>query len=221
MLPALFPPHTAAIFDLDGTLLDSMWVWHAVDTTFFAARGLALPADYASNILSLTFHETAAYTIARFGLKESAEAVMEEWNRLSYREYRDHVRLKPGARAYLAALRAQGIRLGVASNLTRRVIDAVLHANGIDDWFGAVTSSDEVTRGKRYPDVFLRAAQKLGVRPADCVAFDDIAPAMVGIHAAGMTACAVREDGFGRQDWDEITALADAHILTFEDEDTL
>ena len=189
----LFPPHEAAIFDLDGTLLDSMWVWHEVDREFFAARGMDVPADYAEKIQSLTFRETAAYTVERYGLPESPEDLMALWNEMSFRQYRDHVKLKPGAREYLEALRSRGVKLGIATNLTTHVARAVLESNGVRGWFAALTSADEVPRGKQFPDIYLLAARKLGVEPRLCVAYDDVAKSLLGMRAAGMTACAVRE----------------------------
>ena len=211
----LFPPHEAAIFDLDGTLLDSMWVWHAVDREFFAMRAMELPDDYTKELQSLTFRETAEYTIARFGLPESPEALMAQWNEMSFRQYRDHVRLKAGAREYLEALRARGVRLGVASNLTTHVARAVLESNGVLDWFAALTSADEVPRGKSFPDIWLLAARKLGVEPRLCVAYDDVAKSLPGMRAAGMTACAVREPDMP-QDWEWMKRKFDCWIENFE-----
>ena len=210
----LFPPHEAAIFDLDGTLLDSMWVWYAVDREFFRLRGLEVPEDYAKELQSLTFRETAEYTIARFGLHESPEALMEQWNEMSFRQYRDHVRLKPGARKYLESLRASGVKLGVASNLTTHVARAVLESNGVLDWFAALTSADEVPRGKSFPDIWLLAARKLGVEPRLCVAYDDVAKSLPGMRAAGMTACAVREPDMP-QDFDGMKREFDCWIEDF------
>jgi len=213
-LKKLFPPHRAAIFDLDGTLLDSMWVWHAVDRDFFHARGMEVPADYAEKIQSLTFRETAVYTIEKYGLPESPEQLMALWNEMSFVQYRDHVKLKPGAREYLEALRARGVKLGVATNLTTHVARAVLESNGVLDWFDAVTSADEVPRGKAFPDIWLLAAKKLGVEPGLCVAYDDVAKALHGIRAAGMTACAVRERDMP-QDFEAMKRDFDCHIEEF------
>jgi len=214
----LFPTHAAAIFDLDGTLLDSMWVWHAVDIAFFTARGLALPEDYAREIQSLTFRETAQYTVDRFHLRESPQQLMDEWNRLSFCEYRDHVQLKPGAKEYLERLHAQGVKLATATSLTTHVMEAVLAHNGVLHLFDALTSADEVARGKGYPDIYLLAAQKLCVPPELCVVFEDVAKTLPGICAAGMTACAVKEENTHMaQEWDEMTRLFDVYINGFEE----
>ena len=210
----LFPPHKAAIFDLDGTLLDSMWVWHAVDRDFFAERGMEVPADYADALQSLTFFETAKYTIERFALPENPEQLMAQWNEMSFLQYRDHVKLKPGAKEYLEQLRAQGVKLGVATNLTTHIARAVLRSNGILDWFEALTSADEVPRGKQFPDIYLLAARRLGTEPRLCVAYDDVAKALQGMRAAGMTACAVREPAMP-QDWEAMKQAFDCYIEDF------
>ncbi|MDR1465209.1 MAG: HAD family phosphatase [Oscillospiraceae bacterium] len=204
-----------AIFDLDGTLLDSMWVWHQVDADFLSARGLSLPADYAAAIAALSFREVAEYTIARFGLAEEPEAIMAEWNELSSRHYRENVRLKPGAAAFLRRLKAAGLRLGVATSLSRPVMEPVLAHCGILPLFDALTSADEVARGKNCPDIYLLTAARLNLPPEDCVAFDDVAKSLEGILAAGMTACAVREP-LSCQDWSAMQTLAHWSIEGFE-----
>ena len=208
--------YDAAIFDLDGTLLDSMWVWQAVDEAFFAARGMDMPDDYVQTILSMTFRETAEYTVERFGLNESVEEIMDEWNRMSFDVYREQVKLKPGARAFLEALRARGVKLGVATAQTAPLMRIVLESNGILELFDALCSTDEVPRGKTHPDVYLLAAQKLGVEPGRCIVFEDVLKTLRGIHAAGMRACAVW-DAASAHNWDEMTRRFDVHIKGFEE----
>lgn len=107
----------AAIFDLDGTLLDSMGVWDAVDVEFLGRRGFDVPADYMQKVSAMQFHDIAAYTIRRFGLDDTPEELMREWNDLAYEAYTTTVELKPGARAYLEWLRASGARLAVATSM--------------------------------------------------------------------------------------------------------
>ena len=94
------------IFDLDGTLLDSMSVWDRVDEAFLRRRGIPIPEDYARSIAHLAFPAAAQYTIERFGLSESIAAITAEWHALALDAYRRDVRLKPGAREYLS--RASG-----------------------------------------------------------------------------------------------------------------
>ena len=98
-------PFTAAIFDLDGTLLDSVWVWREVDRAFFEELGMAEPEDYARSIQGMSFREAAQYTVRRFNLARTAEEVMDGWMRTTAEAYARKVALKPGALQYLRALK--------------------------------------------------------------------------------------------------------------------
>ena len=101
-------PFDAAIFDLDGTLLDSMYVWKRVDEIFFENMGMECPADYGPALAGKSYRESAEYTIERFGLTESWEEIVRGWTELAHREYAENVGLKPGAREYLTLLRRSG-----------------------------------------------------------------------------------------------------------------
>jgi len=90
-------PFRAALFDLDGTLLDSMYVWRRVDELFFQARNMRAPEDYGRALAGKSYRESAEYTIERFGLKEKWEDIVDEWTCMSENEYAHHVKLKPGA----------------------------------------------------------------------------------------------------------------------------
>ena len=137
-----------AVFDLDGTLLDSMEVWKNIDIEFLSKRGLQVPKDYSDEILAMSFRETAEYTIARFGLREQPDDVMHEWNQMAIEAYGHHVQLKPGAKEYLLKLKSRGIRLGVCTALSQKLYLPCLQNNGIYELFDACISTDDVSRGK-------------------------------------------------------------------------
>ena len=138
----------AAIFDLDGTLLDSMYVWHAVDERFFAERGLTLTPDYAKAIAGMSYRETALYTKKRYGLPEPWEEIVQIWTRMAEREYRENVRLKPGAEAYLKALKARGVRLAVATAMPPGLFKPCLEHRGIAGLFDALLSVEDAGGGQ-------------------------------------------------------------------------
>ena len=91
-------PFVGAIFDLDGTLLDSMDVWNEIDRIFLSRRGISVPEDYLQVVAPMGFRRAAEYTVERFGLPESVDALIEEWDALAIEAYQTRVRLKPGAR---------------------------------------------------------------------------------------------------------------------------
>ena len=176
----------AAIFDLDGTLLDTMSVWDGILAAPLAARGLPCPRDYVVRVHSLSFNEAAEYTVSRFGLQESPERLLDEWDALSLDEYANRVTLLPGAREYLSRLRTLGVRLAVATSLPERLYVPCLQRLGLTGSFDAFCSTDETRRGKSEPYVFLLAARRLGVEPSRCLVLDDSREALSSASRAGM-----------------------------------
>lgn len=182
------------IFDLDGTLLDSMWVWAEVDRRFLARRGIALPPDYMEAVNAMEFSQAAAYTIDRFALKDSPETLIREWTELSQQAYAQEIRLKPGAKAYLTQLRQNGIRLGVATSSAEELFVPALKNNGIYDWFTAFATTKEAGRGKEFPDVYCLAARRLGLRPSECAVFEDTLTGLKGAAEGGFLTVGVYEE---------------------------
>jgi HAD hydrolase, family IA, variant 3 len=182
-----------AIFDLDGTLLDSMGMWDDIDVAFLSRRGLTVPDDYVQAIVPLSFRETAVYTIDRFGLTETPEAVMEEWMRMAEEAYAFRVEPKPYAAELLRRWKARGIRLAVATANHEKLFAPALRRAGIYDCFDAFTTLAEVKRGKGFPDIYLRTAEKLALPPADCLVLEDILAGIRGARAGGFQTAAVAD----------------------------
>ena len=120
-----------AIFDLDGTLLDTTSLWEDIDRAFFESRGLPFPDDYIDAVSSMSFEEAARYTIGRFSLPDEPRSLMAEWDDMSRRAYGTMVRLFPGAEEYLRNLRSNGVRLAVATDLEREIAISSLRSNGM------------------------------------------------------------------------------------------
>lgn len=204
----------AAIFDLDGTLLDSMGVWDQIDRDFFARRGLVVPDDYMTTVASMQFHEIAEYTIARFGLHDTPEAVMAEWDEMARDAYATTVQPKAGAVEYLHELQAAGVKLGVATTLLPRLRETAFEHLGLTEMFDTVVTVNDVGAGKDKPDIYLLVAERLGVTPSDCTVFEDL---LVGIRSAksvGMQAWAMYDDS-SAADWPEIKRIADGTLHDF------
>jgi HAD superfamily hydrolase (TIGR01509 family) len=204
----------AYIFDLDGTLLDSMGLWDQIDIDFLAKRGIAVPPDYMNAISAMTFSEIAAYTIKRFTLSDSVDGLMSEWNDMAAYAYGNTIQMKPYAKEYLITLRERGAKLAVATSLSVELCDPVLRNNGIDNAFHAICNTDKTEHGKSRPDIFLLAAKELGVPPEDCLVFEDILAAVKSAKSAGMNVCAVY-DKASANDWEEIKKTADYAIIDF------
>jgi HAD superfamily hydrolase (TIGR01509 family) len=213
----MFEGIRAAIFDLDGTLLDSLSVWSDVDSAFLFECGQSVvPEDYVRAIAPLGHHDAALYTIERFGLKDTPESVMARWQALAQEAYQFHLPLKPFAKEYLLQLQAQGIRLGVATASQPALFEPALNRTGIAPLFESVTTLHEVARGKGFADIYLCAAQKLGVLPAACAVFEDLLPGLCASKAAGFYTVGVY-DPVAKADWPQIQAAAHPSILSFQE----
>lgn len=154
-------PFSGVIFDLDGTLLDSMEVWAQIDLDFLGKRGLTVPSDYMEAISALGFQATAEYTITRFGLSETPEQLMEEWREMARQRYHHQVLLKPGAAALLERLQAAGVPMAVASALQPDLALPCLTRNGVAAYFSAIVTADRPEFGKQLPKIWRTAAQRL------------------------------------------------------------
>ena len=100
-----------AIFDLDGTIIDSMGIWEKIDIKFFEEINIPMPSDYIKIINNMSFEESAIYTIKRFNLKESKENLIERWNQMAMFEYAHNIKLKPNVRTYLEKLKENKFKL--------------------------------------------------------------------------------------------------------------
>src|SRR5690554_1576128 len=163
----------AIIFDLDGTLVDSMWIWKEIDITYLNKRGIDFPEDLQKDIEGMSFTETAIYFKQRFNLPDTIEEIKKEWNSLAEYYYKNEIRLKDGVLEFLNYLKDKNIKLGIGTSNSRELATEVLIKNGIYDYFDAIRTSCEVDKGKPFPDVFLRVAEDLGVSPKECIVFED------------------------------------------------
>ncbi len=205
----------AAIFDLDGTLLDSMGIWEEIDVEFLAKRELPVPDDYINEICARSFQEAAEYTIKLFGLSEEPAAIIDEWNAMALYKYSHTVGMKQYAGEYLRQLKAWGTKLAVATSLPPVLYIPALQNNRILDLFDVLCSSEDVTRGKQFPDLFLYAAEKMKVAPENCIVFEDILPAVCSARQAGMKVYGVY-DKYSEMYWKDILKIADGCLYDFQ-----
>ena len=203
-----------AIFDLDGTLLDSMGVWSQVDIDFLKKRNLAVPEDYMQKIAAMGFPEAARYTIERFGFSDTPEMLVQEWREMAREAYALHVGLKPGAKEYLEKLKSRGIPVAAATSGDTELFEPCLKHNGIYECFDAIVTVSEVKRGKGFPDIYERAAELISVAPADCMVFEDLAAGVKGALDGGFQATGILDD-CSRTEWETLRKLTGNLIRDF------
>lgn len=204
------------IFDLDGTLIDSMWVWDQIDIEYLSEKNLEVPKNLNDEIGHLSFNQVAVYFKERFKLKDSLDEIKQRWSDMAYYHYSTDIKLKEGVVEFLKFLKESNIKIGLATSNSHDLLEVVLKNNNIYDYFDAITITDEVSVGKHEPDVYLLAAKKLNVSPSECLVFEDIVQAIKGAKKAEMKVVGVA-DSRNIDDRDEIISLTDKFINNFNE----
>lgn len=211
------PDHIAgAIFDLDGTLLDSMGVWGQIDIDFLGRRGISVPPDYQTTIAPMKAMDIAVYTIRRFGLSDTPEGLCREWMEMAHEEYAYHLPLKPFALEYVDLLAKRGVKMAVATSSDRTLVEPALKRTGLADRISVLVTVSDVARGKGFPDVYLRAAEIIGIEPARCAVFEDVLTCVEGAKAGGFFAVGVYEAAV-KHPPGSMESASDLYIRSFEE----
>lgn len=206
----------AVIFDLDGTLVDSMWIWKSVDIDFFGERGVELPDDLQGALDGMSFRETAAYMKNRFGFVETVDELMVIWNEMAHKKYQYEAPLKEGVLEFLKALKEKDIKVGIASSNSEFLVRTVLESHGVLEYFDSIHTANEVEKGKPAPDIYLLVAKDLQVKPEHCLIFEDIVHGIMAGKNAGMKTCAIY-DHYSKEDDEKKQELADYYITDYKE----
>ena len=204
----------AVIFDLDGSLVDSMWIWKQIDIDYLGRFGHELPPTLQDEIGGMSFYETAVYIKKRFDLPCELEDMMQDWNDMAREKYMNEVPLKEGVFEFLQECKKRNIKLGIASSNSRELVNGVLETLGVFDYFDYTLTGSEAKRGKPAPDIYLAVAKELSVNPENCLVFEDIVPGIMAGKSAGMTVIAVEDDHSKYQEQEKIE-LADGFIRNY------
>lgn len=210
----IFQDKKAFLFDLDGTLVDSMWIWKKIDIEYLGRFGLELPDNLQASIEGMSFSETALYFKERFSIPDSLEEMKADWNRMAWEKYTREVPLKPGIRDFLTYYRARGVKMAVATSNSRELAEAVLAAHGLTNFFDTIVTGCEVAHGKPWPDIYREAAARLGVNAGECLVFEDVVAGIQAGRSAGMKVAAV-EDAYSLYQNRQKRELADYYITDY------
>jgi len=204
------------IFDMDGTLVDSMVYWKHLAAEFLESKGvLEISPTVLERIKPMTMTESAALFIQEYGLPGTPESVAAEMNAMMDEHYHRDIPLKSGAAAYLEALHRRGVTMCVASATAEELMNACLTRLGVAHYFSFLLSCETVGTGKNRPDVYLEAARRLGVQAEDIAVFEDALYAAKSARQAVFYTIAVRDDS-NQPHWETLTALADEKILDWQ-----
>lgn len=208
----------AIIFDMDGTLIDSMWVWAAVDRDFYEKYHLAEPPEeFYLKLEGMSYTESAQLFLDYFPtLPLSLEEIKDEWTRMAFQKYTTKVSLKQGIRDFLEEQKQRGVKLGIATSNGIELVEATLKALDIGKYFDSIHTSCEVEQGKPAPDIYLLVAGELDVKPERCLVFEDVPMGILAGKNAGMRTCAV-DDEFSRAQDEKKRNMADYYIHNYDE----
>ena len=206
----------AIIFDVDGTIADSMWMWKQIDIEYLGRFGIELPKDLQKNIEGMSFRETAVYFKEHFQIPDDIEKMMSDWNEMAAHKYRYEIPLKKGVREFLNICKKKNIAMGIATSNSVELLNYFLKAHELHNYFEVVITGSDGLRGKPAPDMYLEAAKRLAVKPEKCLVFEDIMPGILAGKRAGMRVCAV-DDVYSNYITDKKIQEADYFIKSFED----
>lgn len=211
---------SGAIFDLDGTLLDSNGYWDLAPDEYLKTLGKRAAPGLAKTIFTMTLPEAAEYMTREYGLTQAPEEIGEGVNAAMERFYRTVIPLKEGVREALDLLEEKRIPLAIASVTDRPLVECVMRRFGLLDRFKAIVTIADVGVGKQAPDVYLEAARRLGSRPGETLVFEDALHALQTAKKAGFITVGVYDDA-SKERQEEIRGTADYYLASMKDLETV
>ncbi len=207
----------SAIFDMDGTLLDSMAAWDIAPVEFLRAHGKEPDPDFREITKVMTVQDCARYCRDTYDLPMTVEEVMHGMNAMMEDFYTTRVQLKPGVKNFLSLLKMEGVWMYVATNTDRHLVQDALKHTGIDSYFRGILTCSEVGAGKQEsPEIYERALRRLRSTKKDTVVFEDAVHAIRTAKAAGFRVAAVY-DASEEANQEEIRRISDYYIRSFEE----
>lgn len=180
------------IFDLDGTLLDSLGMWRKIDIEYMARHGIEFKEEYAHIIKKLTFHECAYYFRDTLGVKREIDDIIQDWQDMSFHEYSENLELKPYAYEFVKECKKHG-KIVLATSCNRDCAIVALKRCGIYEDMDAIITTNEIGYNKQHPEIYLKSLEMLGCEKENCYVFEDVLSAIKTAHDAGFKVIGIKD----------------------------
>ena len=203
-----------AIFDVDGTLLDSMDAWFNVTLSFFKENNINFSEKQLEEFKAMTLEESLPMIKHDYNLTLSVEEIFDIFKTKVAYEYSNNIPLKKGAKEYLEKLRNEGVKIALATSGYEGLCKTAFTRLGIWEYIDACAFSSEVGVNKSNPDVYLLAAKRIGIHPSSCTVYEDIPLGIEGAKKGGFFTCAVA-DSSNKNEWDNLKKISDMYISDY------
>lgn len=184
------------LFDLDGVLADSEPSWNEIDAAFLRFYGVEYRGEHKDQVLGKSYRLAVEFYAQRFELRSEMEQLLLERETIARDFYAKHIPIFGSVPAVLAQLKEMNLRIGLATSSVSDLVVPFLNRHEIFDFFDAVTTGEEVERGKPNPDIYLKAAQKVGAAPEECLVVEDALSGIAAGKAAKMRVVAIPDARF-------------------------
>lgn len=200
-----------AIFDMDGTLLDTMPIWEHATESYLVGKGIEVKEKLSETLFTMSMKQGAAYVKEKYGLSESIEELIAATNAIVAEAYRSRAEAKPGMPEFLEKLKQQGVKMVVATSTDRIHAEAALKHTGLYDYFDRIFTCSEVGEGKAKPDIFEAAAAQLGTKRASTWVFEDALYAIKTAKKAGFRTVGLYDET-SKKEQEEIQETVDIYL---------
>ncbi len=181
----------AVIFDMDGVMVDSEYLWERAETILLSRRNIEYNDQYRDQIVGLNQNDSGKLLIETFSLNESIEKVISERIDILFELYDNQLKLNTGLINLLEKLKINNFLLAVASSSPKKLVRYVVDKFKLSNYFHAIISGDNAAEGKPHPEIYLKTAQELSTAPKSCVAIEDSINGLISAKEAGMYCIAV------------------------------
>lgn len=196
-----------AIFDMDGTLTDSMGRWSEIYAMLIDYLKIELPQGFTMKVNHIPMRKRVGEILKLLSLDFCEEEVYSFWIEKTVEYYNKDFKTKPYMLEALKTLKEQNVVMAIATASDIRCAEAFIKSNNLTEYISIITGLEEVSRPKSFPDIYLKAAERLGIEPSNCMVFEDALTAIEAAKAGGFKVCGVQDD-ISRCDEEQIKKIS-------------
>jgi len=205
-----------AIFDLDGTLIDSMTVWENIGAEFLLSHGITPPKNIKAILKPMSFYQSAKYFMEEYKISYTPEEIMDRVYEHVADKYREMIPLKEAVQEYLAKLNQKGIKMCVATASNKELATEALRRLGVLDYFEFIITCDEIGSGKDEPTIYLEAARLLQIDKNEICVFEDAFYCAKTAKDAGFNVVGIYDES-SKTDSEVLRELCNHFIMSFKE----